>query len=319
MKIRKSLSAFVVTILVIAAIFHLRVWLFEKIVIGYPIEQGGDTKKDLLVDGLKRTYLVHLPPQYDEERSWPLVFLLHGAGGNGEMFKAVTNMNEVADQEGFVAVYPNGTGLFNYVLSWNAGECCNYVAPFGVNDVEFIDRLTDELKKDYAVDPDRIYVAGMSNGGMMAYRLGCSLTDQLAAIGVVAASLSLEDCRPSGPLPVIVFHGKKDNVISLDGDKSTSWLVKFFGLNLNSASDSLSFWVKNNACSGGSQRIKKGKIEKRLYLGCRKNADILLYIIDDAGHMWPGGKKSWFLSDRPSMEINASEAIWDFFAGHPKI
>jgi polyhydroxybutyrate depolymerase len=232
----------------------------------------------------------------------------------------MSGMNTVSDKNGFIVVYPNGTGLFNnYILSWNAGECCNYVEPIGVDDVGFIKLLIENMKKEYNIDSQRIYIAGISNGGMMAYRLACELSDAIAAIGSIAAYMPVKECNPSEFLSVIVFHGMNDAVIPYDGGFSNNWFVKFLKLGFMSAADSVSFWAKHNRCFLPPQKTRKENVYLELYTNCGKSSEVAFYTIQNSGHAWPGGKKGWFFGDEPTKDIFASEIIWDFFKAHSKI
>jgi len=319
----KKLSAFVITIILIAVVFHVRVWLYENFLLGYSLKNGRDIDKVLIAKGLTRRYLVHLPEDFsaqgEKEKKIPLVLVLHGAGGNAKLAREITGMNQVADKKNFIVVYPDGTGLFNYMLSWNAGECCNYVEPFGIDDVDFLRRVIEQMKEDYNIDTQRIYVAGLSNGGMMAYYLACELADEIAAIASVSSSMWIDDCAPSDYLSVIAFHGAKDTVIPFGGGRSYSWFVNLFDLNFFSVEEAVSFWVGHNGCA--DKIIERGdlKTEKIIYGSCESNSEVVLYKLGEAGHIWPGGKKSWFLADEPVDYINASEIIWNFFENHPKI
>ena len=119
-------------------------------------------------------------------------------------------MNQMADQGQFIAAYPEGASwLETPWRSWNAGQCCGYAMHRGVDDVEFIRRLIDELIARHAVDPQRVYVTGVSNGGMMAHRLGCELSDRIAAIAPIAGSLGVA-CHPTSPVSVMIVHGTND-------------------------------------------------------------------------------------------------------------
>ena len=230
-------------------------------------------------------------------------------------------MDAIADKNDFIVVYPNGTGLFNnYILSWNAGDCCNYVEPLGVDDVSFIRSLIDALQKLHNIDSDRIYVTGMSNGGMMVHCLGCNLSDNIAAIAPVSSSMwETEKCAPTDFLPVIIFHNIDDAVIPYYGGRSVDWIADFFDLKHTPVLDAVDFWVKHNHCSLSPQKIREGNVYSELYSDCEENADVLFYSISDGGHSWPGGKKGWFLGDKPVQDFSASEIIWSFFKTHPKI
>ena len=123
--------------------------------------KASDHVLSLTAGGRERTYLLHLPPAYDGKHSLPLVIVLHGGGGNAPGAVHMTGFSEKANKEGFVVVYPNGSGrLKNRLLTWNSGNCCGYALDNNVDDVGFIRALIDELEKTRAIDPKRVYVDG---------------------------------------------------------------------------------------------------------------------------------------------------------------
>ena len=170
--------------------------------------QGRSYEGRLRVDGRERTYLVDLPPRYDGRRALPLVLVFHGGGGNARQVRQQTGMSELARREGFIAVYPNGSGrLDGRILTWNAGTCCGYARQQRIDEVAFVRALLDSLQATLRIDPARVYATGMSNGGMMAHLVGCSLGGRIAAIGVVAGELTVPECRPPRPVAVVLIHG----------------------------------------------------------------------------------------------------------------
>lgn len=299
------------------SVFYLKDVFFEKFSSTTMREAG--SKESLMVDGVKRTYWVRVPLGVEKQEVLPLVIILHGAGGNAQSAMESARANGIADKNGFIVVYPNGTGVFReYLLSWNAGGCCNYVKPLGVDDVNFIRRLIDKLKEERNIDSNKIYVAGISNGGMMVYRLGCELSDKLAAIAAVSSSMLTERCEPSDFLSVITFHNLDDRVVPFEGGESGSWIVKLFKLNFNPEKEAVSFWVGHNFCQGASTKEQEGVVLKETYTECKNNTEVVSYVIEEGGHSWPGGDKTWLLGGKPANYIVASEIIWDFFEKHPK-
>jgi len=132
-----------------AVVINVRDWLLENFVLGYQMEEKGVLEKRVSFGGINRSYSIHLPDNYDSGDKVPLVIMLHPIGANSEIMMEMTGMNQIADKNNFIVVYPNGTGLFdNYLLSWNAGVCCNYAGPVGVDDVGFIKFIIDELAKE---------------------------------------------------------------------------------------------------------------------------------------------------------------------------
>src|SRR5262249_13324839 len=131
------------------------------------VTAGEDREHFVTHDGRKRRYLVHAPPAAAAGRPLPVVLGFHGGGGRAESFRTMSRLSEVADRHGFLVVYPDGTGRWANVLTFNAGRCCGYAAEQQVDDVGFVRRLLDELPRLYPVDPRRVYATGMSNGAML--------------------------------------------------------------------------------------------------------------------------------------------------------
>ncbi|VVB60708.1 Esterase PHB depolymerase [uncultured archaeon] len=288
------------------------------------------TKRELFdYNGQSRSYILHLPPSYDGENQMPLVVVLHGGGGNAGNIEELTGFSKKADAEGFIVVYPDGSGIFDhFLLTWNSGFCCGYALENNIDDVGFIRALVEYLQKNYAINRNMIYVTGMSNGGMMSYRLGAELSDIFAAFAPVAGSIggqaTEEDSiwcipEPDYPISVIVFHGKNDSRVPYDGGIPTANDTKgaFSYLSVN---DSISFFVNHNQCDAFPQRNRSesGNIIMDLYAGGLNNTEVVLYTIVNGTHSWPGGKIGWRNGDVPTIEISATDLIWDFFKDHPK-
>ncbi|MBI5712565.1 MAG: prolyl oligopeptidase family serine peptidase, partial [Chloroflexi bacterium] len=168
-----------------------------------------------------------------------------------------------------------------------SGNCCGYALDEKIDDTKFISALIDQMIATYTIDPKRVYVTGISNGGMMSYKLACELADKIAAIAPVAGALNVE-CKPSQPVSVIAFHGTDDQSVLYEGgvpkkqadshertDKSVAYAV--------------SFWVKQNGCGTTPQKTGKGNIVSEIYSGCKNNTGVALYTIKGGGHAWPGG------------------------------
>jgi len=277
----------------------------------------GDHDLALMAGERERTCLLHLPPGYNGKRLWPLVIVLHGGGGNATGAVGMTGFSEKADKEGFVVAYPNGSGrLKTRLLTWNSGNCCGYALDNGVDDVGFIRALIDELVKTRAVDPKRVYVTGMSNGGMMTHRLGCELSDKIAAIAPVAGALDVENCQPANPVSVIIFHGTADERVLYNGGEPIRKADRHFRVD-KSVAYAVSFWVKHDGCSETPKRSDKGSIRTEIYGGGKDGAEVVLYTVNGGGHAWPGGR-AYLLGTEPTKEISATDLMWDFFMRHPK-
>ena len=242
-----------------------------------------DHDSTLRVAGATRSYILHVP-RVKPKGKYPLVVLLHGGGGNGRQAMRAYGMNEVADREGFLVAYPNGSGRRDVLLTWNAGNCCGYAMRQRVDDVAFIRAMVAKIDRDYGIDRSRVYVTGMSNGGMLTHRLGCEAADLFAAIAPVAGALNI-DCKPRDAVAVAIFHGTADDHVPYDGGTGS----KAFEPRVDrSVSYAVETWRKANGCTRDR---------------CRDGTAVTLFTIEGGGHAWPA---------------SASEEIWKFFAAHPK-
>src|SRR4051812_3080041 len=178
----------------------------------------GDHTRTLMMGEQKRTYLVHVPKGYDPKKPAPVVLALHGAAMNGPMMVWFSGLNKKSDEAGFIVVYPSGTGIGPFLI-WNAGGLKGKLAEGRADDVAFIGKLLDDLGTVAKVDEKRVYACGMSNGGMMCYRLAAELSDRIAAIAPVAGTIAIEKSKPKRAVPVIHFHGSKDNIVPFEMKK----------------------------------------------------------------------------------------------------
>ena len=162
------------------------------------------TAETIISSGQKRDYLLYIPKSYDPAKPTPLVITLHTSMSWASAAMAISQWNSVADENGFLVVYPEGTGLGP--KSW---EMAGSETPSRMPDVLFIAKLIDKLGSSYNVDKTRIYANGMSNGGGMAFVLSCTLSDRIAAFGIVSAGLDPDWnwCSDHTSVPVIAFHG----------------------------------------------------------------------------------------------------------------
>lgn len=280
----------------------------------------GEHLRSLEIDGQVRSYLVHVPPQYDERQATPLVLAFHGAGTNGPIMALSTGLSGKSDEAGFVVAYPNGTGKANLFLVWNSG---GFQGPFAdklPDDVKFVDQLLDDLAGVVNVDPQRVYATGLSNGGMMCYRLAAELSQRIAAIAPVAGTLAMENPRPTRPVPVIHFHGTADELVPFGGPGEKS--PKF--LTFNSVEETIRIWAEMDDCPRKAEktdlpdRFEDGTTVRRERYGPGKDgAEVILYVIDGGGHTWPGRQWPVPLLGRSTRDIAANDLIWEFFQKHP--
>ena len=265
----------------------------------------------LVSAGLKREYLLHVPPGYDRTRPTPLVISLHGASLWPALQMKISQWNRVADAKGFIVVYPSASG---FPKIWHVDR-----VPGLQDDVRFIADLIDDLKSRYNIDAARIYANGMSNGGGMAYVLSCTLSDRIAAIGMVAAAQSLawDWCTDTRPVPMIEFHGTADPVIPYAGGPSPVGPAATFPSVPGWAAN----WARRNGCRGAPREsVVAADVTLSLQDDCTNGATVALYTIKGGGHAWPGGTAmpEWIVGPT-SQEVDASTLMWRFFMAHPLI
>jgi polyhydroxybutyrate depolymerase len=264
--------------------------------------------------GSERCYHLYAPPGYNPAQPAPVVVSFHGFMSNPNSHALISGWHKLAEQEGFLVVYPQGT---SFPLRWDAGSA--WGAP-GVNDVQFFRDMVDDIAKVAAIDRSRVYVNGFSNGGGMAVRIGCEAAGEVAALGSVAgAVVEIEECSPSRPVPVMAYHGTADPVVPYEGGDMQGWLLRWGAGVVDApvyfvgAEDWVSLWAAENGCDLTPDVIPaQGDASGIRYTGCDQDAEVSLYTIDDGGHTWPGG---WPIPavGKTSTDINATEEMWQFF------
>ena len=270
-----------------------------------PTMSAGDHPGSVMSGGMKRDYILHVPPGYTGGAATMLLLVFHGYLETDADIENVSKMNASADAHGFLVVYPQGTGQ-----SWNAVTCCGTAPSSNVDDVKFTGDLLDQLEASLCVDPMRVYAAGYSNGGMFSNRLACELSNRIAAVGPVAGPITVPTCTPPRPVPVIEFHGTSDLVVPYDGN----------GLGgAKSVKDAIAEWVMIDGCTDAMpvSVYAKGDASCQAYTACAQGAAVEICTIDSGGHTWPGGNSPGGLLGKVSTDIDASETMFAFFAAHP--
>jgi len=292
-----------------------------------PVEPGLHALA-IVSGGVERCSLLYVPASLDRSLPAPLVVNLHGFASNPRIQVATTGWNALADREGFVAVYPQGT---SFPLRWNAipGSTSR------VDDVQFFNDLLAELDRTLSIDRQRVYVTGFSNGGGMTNRLACESANQItAAAAVSGVYVDLEGgCQPERPVPLIAFHGTADSIVPYAGGEINFMpLPRIFSRDTSpvlltlAAEDWAADWAERNGCdttpqalplpgdlAAGAEGANPGDTHGIVYTGCREGADVIYYTIDGGGHTWPGSRS--YGVGHYSL-TNASELIWEFFQAH---
>jgi len=275
-------------------------------------------RQKLDVNGVTRSYVVRVPKDIASGSRLPLVFVLHGGGGNAANAEKMTGFTEKAKQEGFIVVYPEGSGrLRRGLFTWNAGHCCGFAMENKVDDAAFINALIDHLEKIYPIDDKRIYMTGMSNGGMATHRIGIELSDRIAAIAPVVGTVFGDERKPAYPVAALMINGLLDDNVPFngglgDGRGKNAW----DGTPAKPALDQAAFWADANGCEASPTR-QETKTQTHYRYRCPKGREVELIALTDNGHAWPGGEKGTRRGDKPSESLDATDAIWSFFERHP--
>jgi polyhydroxybutyrate depolymerase len=265
----------------------------------------GDWNLKLVSNEVERNADVHVPPGYDPAVPTSLVLNFHGFTSNALQEALLSQMNGASDERGFIVVYPNG--LYS---SWNAGKCCGQAATLEIDDVEYVSALVDELLAQYCIDPKRVFATGMSNGAFLSNRLGCELSDKIAAIAPVAGviGLPLAKCAPPRAVPVMHFHGTLDTLVPYEGGGAYAF---------PSVADSVARWREIDGCGSTKEIVyNQGDSQCVSTPGCKEGAGVILCTVDGGGHTWPGGTPVPGLG-HTTMDLDATDAMLDFFDEHP--
>ena len=295
-------------IIIGAVLVFIGLHLLLLLVVGTWIYVLDETNGEIVSSGETRKYLLYVPPSYDRNKPTPLVVSMHGAALWPANQKNLSGWNTLADQQGFIVVYPSGTGI---PRKWGKAA-----------DVKFFSDLLDTLQASYNIDPARIYVNGFSNGGGMALELGCKLTNRIAAVGTVAPALLLpwSMCADSRPVPMITFHGTADPLALFNGGTSLASPPKFITgktILFESAPTWTANWARRNGYTPAPVESVAADVTRLDYTHCTNDAAVVFYTIQGGGHTWPGGKPGpeWWVGST-SNGVDATGLMWAFFREH---
>ncbi len=272
----------------------------------------------IVSSGQKREYLLYVPRSYDRAKPTPLVISMHGGALWPAAQMEISRWNRVADEHGFIVVYPSGTGVPKH---WSME---GWRTPSRMPNVIFISELIDTLEAAYNIDPTRIYADGFSNGGGMSFAVSCRLSHRVAAVGAVAAAqfLPMNWCKDSRPVPMVAFHGTADRFMPYKGGSPP------FGPSPRSppsptglfpaVRDWVASWARRNRCGPNPvESVVAMDVTRAEYTNCAEDAAVALYTIQEGGHTWPGGKPmpEWIVGPT-SRSIDATRQMWAFFREH---
>jgi polyhydroxybutyrate depolymerase len=283
----------------------------------------GDQLRSLEFDGRARSYLLHVPRTFDPSRPAAVVLAFHGGGTNAKTMVRFSGLSEMANRASFLAVYPNGSGRNPNFLTWNVGNCCGHALRENVDDVGFVRVLLDDLAGSANIDGERVFATGVSNGGMMAYRLASELSDRIAAIASVAGPVGTESCRATRPVSVLHFHGTSDEFAPYNGGRGPK---SFSQADFYSVEFSVRMWIEANGCPAHGSEIRLPNrnhdgttVTKMVWAPGNAGSEVALYTIHGGGHTWPGRQSPTSFLGLSTTEISANEVMWEFFTRHPMI
>ena len=282
-----------ISILVLIVIIITSAWLLSN-----------RTNGEIISGGERRRYLIYVPDSYDPTDPTPLVINIHGFVQWPANQMKVSQWNDLADQNGFIVVYPSGTGV---PLRWRVSDDPE-------KEIAFFSDLIDKLLDEYNIDSSRIYASGLSNGGGMTLLLACRLSDRITAVGSVAGAylFDFEDCHPQRFVPAIFFHGKEDQIVSYEGGPSERYDMPFPNI-----PEFVYSYAQKNGCDPSPNSVMDTMNVKGVrYSDCNQNADVVFYTVLDGGHTWPGGSPlpEW-ITGKTTQEIDATRLMWEFFQG----
>ncbi|MEH2272221.1 MAG: PHB depolymerase family esterase [Nostoc sp.] len=269
---------------------------------------SGDNYGELHDQGKLRTYYFYTPKSYNPDRPMPLVLVFHGDDGNGRSISNVTRFNELAEQKGFIVVYPDGIDQKWSLRGNGQGR---------VDDVLFVSALIDHLQQQINIDNHKVYATGFSRGGILTQALACKLPDKIAGFASVAGSLPVRlkpNCQPQTSISMLMINGTNDRDVLYEGNDHTQRGA------LVSISDMVDFWRSHDQCtlSNASLKFSKDQVKTALYTGCNGNSEVWQLAVVNGGHFWPGGSSTDESVNKfnAKLGLNASETIWNFFQRH---
>lgn len=274
-------------------------------------KEPGDYLKMAQVGDDPRQYLIHIPPSYDGTKKVPLMIFLHPFMGSAEAAAELTAFNKKADEEGFIAIYPNGRFCeASGTRAWNITDFPDFMS----SDTDFVATIMETAKEGLEIDPSKVFVAGYSNGGMLAQDIATKFSDKVAAVACVSGCMTGLEEKPSQDVSVLMIHGGKDRVVPYEG--RLKWLNEIGFPAMRSVDYARDFWTdKGNLSLSEKQTVEDGVHFER-WTNSERKTELQIYTLDDMKHRYPGG--NYEPSNTVPDAIKATDVIWDFFETQSK-
>ena len=299
--------------------------LFASLFLAVNVHAQTNIKDSLIHQDKTRYFTVHLPPAYMSFDTLAVVIFLHGGNGNMLIAQGFTRFNKVSNDKGFIVVYPQAyyeSSEDGYV--WADGR--NTAADkAGIDDVGFINKMTDHLKSKFRLDPDRIYLCGFSNGSFLTQRIAFEANSRYAAMATLGGSMGIDlydHGDPGRSIPMLFLLGTEDPFVPYEGGKvAGSATTPVAGIE-----DAVQFWVSNNGCSKkpdsteveDTDNTDSSTVTIYEYSNCHNNAEVVFYKVNGGGHTWCGVELEAYeeIAGETNEDINAGEELWKFFKDH---
>lgn len=290
-----------------------------------------NSRRHSIVSGhIERTFIVHAPRRegVSGAHARPLVLAFHGGYASAFHMQKLTRLNELAERDDFIAVYPEGVSRH-----WNDGrgeekhgEVTREHRFSKADDVQFVRDLISYLQQEYRIDQKRIYAAGISNGGMFSYRLAAQMADTFAAVASVAGCMGAmvaAEFAPSHPVSVLHIHGTEDKYVPYEGGPLLEGRLPGRVL---SVEESIDLFVKANGCrmEPKQQRLPASAddlcpVDVLQYEDGKAGTEVQLYRIERGGHTWPNMTLNTnLILGNVCRDFDGTRHIWEFFRSHPK-
>jgi len=284
-----------------------------------PVVAGMDTLVVFSHGGRERRYHLHVPARVTGENGASLVLVLHGGGGNGEQIREHAGFVELADREGFVVAFPDGTGpLRQRLLTWNSGGIPVFAVEQGIDDVGFLRQVVADVQRRTSIDPTRVHAVGISNGGMMCHRLARDAADLFAGIAVVAGAMNHTATDSPLPIAALLIHGTADDHVRLEGGKPGRAIGRAGDRVDASLQDAIDYYVRRNRLEPvpseqveGAVRIVDYKVVRE---GGVAEAPLRVITLTGGGHAWPGAERNTRAAADTPFPFAATRAIWHFLS-----
>jgi polyhydroxybutyrate depolymerase len=276
-----------------------------------------------------RSYRLHVPPAALTGKPLPLILNLAGDTQNGFLQEIQSQMDSSSDKDGYLAAYPNGTRISTVLTpdpvakqaqyGWDAGLCCGLPVTKHVNDVGFLLKVISDIASRTPVNLRRVYVTGMSSGGMMAYAMAAEASRHIAAIASVSGQVEIPTIHPTRAVPTMEFHSVNDPIVAFKGSPNKNPKLVL------SVMEGIDQWVKADGCNrkphdgktivGAPGSISAGQTATLVtYTHCRSDAEVALWRFTGSGHVWPGSAiNTGGAVGRGMFLVNADQAMWKFF------